>query len=617
MSPTVVSAVGKRPEADLEHAARPSVLRPALLLIGAALVFRAWALGGSWFFFDDLAFMSAGMNDKLDWDFVSRNYAGHLMPAGWLVIKGLAAAAPYNWPVWAGLLIVMQAAASLGMLRLLRSMFGDSPAILALLAGYCFYIFTVPAGLWFAAGINQLPLQIALVFGLHAHLAYLRTHSRRSLAAAVAWSAFGLAFYEKSALLFGIYALVALCWFATGSLAERVKLLWNRYWLGIVAYGLLAVPYLVVYLKYGLNFGSQDAPGSLMSAVAYRLVGVALSTGAIGGPFEWRAISANALANPSDLISLCSWVAVGSLIYYAARTRTASRRAWWLIGFTSAANVYLLSTARANLVGADIGLEYRYQTEAAAVLVLSIGLALLPLRGAVEVNAMREDVPRPYENDLAVRVVTTLVVLACVISTIAYVHNWQDRNGTKDYYSNAKQGILASRLKRVPLVDLPVPQTMLWAFGYPENTYSHIFRNLDQHTSYPDQAVDQLYVLDRAGRPVPMTFPPRRTMIRGRGCGYILKKYEPTTIPLDGPVIGGGWWISMAYGSPRDFDVRIRLGDSTRDMHLPAGFHTAYFRADGSYNSVVLENEPAGATACVTALVLGNPDTPTPAAPPP
>ena len=108
--------------------------------------------------------------------FLGRNYGGHLMPGGWLVIKGLSTWAPYHWSAWAGFLVLGQLVASLGMLRLLREHVRRHPLVLVLLAGYCFLIFTLPAGIWFAAGINQLPLQVALVFGLHAHLAYLRTH---------------------------------------------------------------------------------------------------------------------------------------------------------------------------------------------------------------------------------------------------------------------------------------------------------------------------------------------------------------------------------------------------------------------------------------------------------
>ena len=92
--------------------------------------------------------------------------------------------------------------------------------------GYLAYVFTLPAGLWWAAGINQLPLQIALVFGLHAHLAYLRTGRLRHLVAALAWTTAGLLFYEKTLLLFGVYAIVALGWFCTGATPRAAAQLW-------------------------------------------------------------------------------------------------------------------------------------------------------------------------------------------------------------------------------------------------------------------------------------------------------------------------------------------------------------------------------------------------------
>ncbi|HET8603266.1 MAG TPA: hypothetical protein VFM09_05000 [Marmoricola sp.] len=581
------------------------VVRTGLVLVALQLALRAWSLSGSWFYFDDLAFMSAGMNDPLDWSFVSRAYAGHLMPGGWLVIKVLATWAPYDWAVWAGLLLLLQAAASIGMLRLLHSMFGDHPAVPALLACYLFYVFTVPAGIWFAAGINQLPFQVALVFGLHAHLEYLRHRRALSLVGAVAWSVFGLCFYEKSAIIFGLYGLVALCWFAQGKLGQRITFLWRRYWPGVVAYGLVAVPYLAVYLVYARNFGTGPPSGSLLAEVTYRLVGQAFSTAAVGGPFEWRSATASSLAAPSDLITLGSWIALGSLIWYAAATRTISKRAWSLVAFTLGANVYLLSAARADLVGPDIGLEYRYQTESAVVLVLSVALALLPLRGAAEVNELRPEGQRAFEVPGAIRLVTTLVVLASVASTLAYVRNWQDANLTRPYYDNARNSLARARSRPVPLVNLPIPQNLLWAFGYPENTYSHILRNLRSSTRYPRTSIDHLYVLDDTGKVTPAVIRAMRTMVGGRGCGYVLA-HSPTTIPLDAPVVGE-WWIGMAYGAPHSFGVTIGTGRSTRHLDLPAGTHIAYFRADGRYDSVVLDYDSRGRHACITQLILGEP----------
>ena len=132
------------------------------------------------------------------------SYGGHLMPGGFLAAWLLTEVAVYSWAPWAARACsVLQALAGVGMLRLLVSMFGRPPLVLALLAGYLVYVFTLSAGIWWAAGINQLPMQIALVFGLHAHVEYLRHRRIRSLVAALAWTLGGLLFYEKTLLLLG------------------------------------------------------------------------------------------------------------------------------------------------------------------------------------------------------------------------------------------------------------------------------------------------------------------------------------------------------------------------------------------------------------------------------
>jgi hypothetical protein len=63
----------------------------------------------------------------------------------------------------------------------------------------------------------------------------------------------------------------------------------------------------------------------------------------------------------------------------------------------------------------------------------------------------------------------------------------------------------------------------------------------------------------------------------------------------------------MGYAAPRDFTARLRLGDRTETLRLPAGLHHAYFDASGSYDAVTVANDHRGATACISELVLGQP----------
>ncbi len=271
-----------------ERLSRHLVLYGVLLVL-LQLAFRGWALAGSWFYFDDIAFMSRAMNEPLDASYLLESYGGHLMPGGFLTAWLLTKVAVYSWAPWAAVLLVLQALAGFGMLRLLVSLFGRRPLVLALLAGYLAYVFTLSAGIWFAAGINQLPMQVALVFGLHAHVEYLRHRRIRSLVWAIAWTLAGLVFYEKTLLLLGIYAIVAFGWFCTGDTVHRLRHLWSHYRAGVLAYGALGVGYLALYVQYGLDFSPGNANTQPWSPIAYDLVGTTMLPGLIGGPLQLAA----------------------------------------------------------------------------------------------------------------------------------------------------------------------------------------------------------------------------------------------------------------------------------------------------------------------------------------
>jgi hypothetical protein len=589
------------------------VLWLGCLLVLAQVVLRAWAVAGSWFYFDDIAFMSRAMASPITPHYLMESYGGHLMPAGFALIWLLTAHAAWVWWPWASVLVLMQLVAGLGMLRLLRSMFGDRLFVLVLLAGYLSYVFTLSAGIWFAAGVNQLPMQIALVFGLHAHLAYLRTGRVRHVVAALAWTGFGLVFYEKTLLLFGIYALVAWGWFSAGNTPERLRQLWEQYRVGVIAHGATAAAYLATYAAFGLDFSPVASGNQRLTPLAWNLVGVAGATGVVGGPLTWRPLDVGSLADPAQPLQVVGWVVVGGLVYYAHQTRTTSIRAWGLVTFALGADIILLASARANVVGPDIALEYRYQTESAALFVLSLGLALLPLKGALVVNEPRPDVSRRYERPLLVGLACVGVVGTSFVSSSRYVHLWQTRNSTESYHANVVSTLTAAYRQRgtvVPLADLGIPQTLLWAYRYPENTYSHVFRNLEQETAYPSHSVDSLYRFDDFGRLRPVAVPPTRRMSAPPQCDQAHPSRR-TTIPLDGPVIGGGWWIRMEYHSSKGASVQIRAGEQRHHVELPPGLHSLYLTASGDFTSVeVIRDQESD--LCVSDLVLGLPEAATP-----
>jgi hypothetical protein len=593
-----------------------------LVLYGVGLVvlqlaFRAWALAGSWFYFDDIAFMSRAMNRPLDASYLLESYGGHLMPGGFLVARLLTDVAAYQWAPWAAVLLGLQALAGLGMLRLLLSLFGRRPVVLALLAGYLAYVFTLSAGIWFAAGINQLPMQVALVFGLHAHVEYLRHRRLRSLAAAVVWTIAGLVFYEKTLLLLGIYLIVGFAWFATGSTPERVKRLWSRYRAGVLVYGAVGVGYLALYIHYGLDFSPGNAQTQPLSPIIYNLVGTTLLPGLVGGPLRWQPLTVGAFGWPNQAVILVSWVAFVALAVTAQRTRTISKRAWSLLAFSSACNVVLLASARANVVGPDIAREYRYQTESAALFALGVGLAFLPLRGAPERNTLREPEQEQEseqeawsENPNVVAAITVAIVCAALLSSLRYVDLWQANNPSKAYFANVERTLAAADDKPVPLVDMGIPQTLLWSYRFPENTYSHVFRNLDDQTSFPRSSVDRLYMFDDQGRLSPVSIPSTRASQPHRGCGYRLAG-GTTTIPLDGPVIGGGWWLRVSYVSQEPVDLHLSAGEEEHDLSLPKGLHNVFVQAAGEFDQVQLSGYPPRTRLCVNALTLGLP-APTP-----
>ncbi len=141
------------------------VLAVAAALVALQLVVRGIVAFAGDFYWDDLILVSrSGQYSVPSARSCSTTTTGiSCRPRSWL--PGWATAvAPLNWTVPAIMLIVLQAGASLAVLRVLRLLLGTRAVLLLPLTFYLFSPLTLPSFAWWAAGLNSLPMQIGLAW---------------------------------------------------------------------------------------------------------------------------------------------------------------------------------------------------------------------------------------------------------------------------------------------------------------------------------------------------------------------------------------------------------------------------------------------------------------------
>ena len=199
--------------------------------------------------------------------------------------------------------------------RLLVELFGARAAILVPFAVFAFSPITLPAFLWWAAALNQLPQQIAMVGVLLLHVQYLRSGRVRRGAAAVLALAGGLLFSEKTLLAVPLVVAVTYAYAAGGAPWPRLRQVWHEHRRVWGAYLLLCVPYTIYYVVAVPNPGRSGAKGGQLAALGATAVRDGIFPGLLGGPWTWHPIGfAGALAAPGPIATFVSAVVVVAVI---------------------------------------------------------------------------------------------------------------------------------------------------------------------------------------------------------------------------------------------------------------------------------------------------------------
>lgn len=582
------------------------VLGAGVLLVLCQLAFRAWVLYPSWFFLDDYNLLRDATRRPLTLDYLLTPYNAHLMPGGRLLVWLVADAGPVNWALAATFTLVLQAAACLAALWMLATLFGARWPMLGLLAVYLTSVLTVPATVWWAAALNLVPLQVAFFLAVGAWVTYLRRRRTVWLLGTVGMVAFGLLFDVKALLIAPVLAFLALAYFARGSVRDRVATVARRDWPALVLTALVLGGYVAYYLAH-VDQPLTQTRLSVVADIANTMLGTAFMSAVVGGPWRWTVLAPpTAYADPPGWALHLAWVAVVLVIVYGLLRRRRTLRAWALLAGYVLGLMTLLVDSRAPSFGGVIGLEYRYLTDAACVVTLCLGLAFLPLRGAVESSAARTEplltvaVPRAG--------LVGLLVFVCgsgLISSALYAGYWHSDNASDAYLHN-----LAADLKAqgaVDLADQPVAEDVMSHLAAPNNTVRRLSSLLSEQVAFPRTSARLAVVapdgtLQRAliGPGVVSRPGPRQD------CGWLVGE-QGGDIPLTGRAFPWVWWARVGYLASQDSAVRISAGSDSVETNVQAGLNSLYVRLDGTFDTVRIDGLDNGTTLCVDTIEVGQP----------
>jgi hypothetical protein len=359
----------------------------AVTLIVIQLLWMGTLLARSYFRQDDYFNFDRALASGFTWKYLMLLSAGHMAPLGFAISWVLARVALYNWPLTCLVILALVAAVCFALLRVLRTLFGDRPAILVPLAVYLFCPLALAAVDWWSVAAQTLPLELSIFLAVDAHVRYLRSGRMRTAVAAAGWLLLGLATAQKGAVTPLLLFALTSAFFVKGRWIAAVGVAARRYWRAWLLYGVLLAGYCVLFFsRLGSSTTPPSAPGPAGRVISFvsTLIGTTLVPGALGGPWRWTVIGDGyAQANPPAALQQLSWGLALLIVVVSCVYRVRAWRAWAIIvGWIAVADVFPVVIGRLGVSQpALLGLQARYVTDAVSVLALCLGLAFLPLAG--------------------------------------------------------------------------------------------------------------------------------------------------------------------------------------------------------------------------------------------
>ncbi|MBO3744970.1 hypothetical protein J5X84_02745 [Streptosporangiaceae bacterium NEAU-GS5] len=562
----------------------------AFALIAASLVWKGSLFARGYFFGDDFNFVARASEQGFGFDYLTSSYGPKLLPVGFAVAWVVTRLGVYDWTLaWAALL-ALQAATSFAVYRMLRTIFGARAGIVLPLAFYLFTPLTLPGLLWWAAGLESVPLQLAIALALTSHVLWVRTGRLPHAVAACCWLVLGFAsYFLKAAVAIPLLALLVTLAYEGGRPALRHAVpLWT-------AYAAVFIPCAVLYAARADTSDQPVVVPPLDDSLLFlgRLLGRTYPSVAVGGPGGWL----GGLADPTALVQV---VAVALLLGFALFTIVRRPGAWraWAILVAYLVLVDYLPVLLGRGTFELQALEPRYLADAALATALCAAFATLTDTG--ERAAIGRLAP-------VVGLLTGAFLVASFLSGETYAGGFEAQRVKAETYMNTARATLAALPPTTDLYPQRLPTDVLVYAGVGE-------ANLSTHILSP---LAPPALRERMRHPRPSATP---KMLDPQGrltgfhvcCGYIVPDQGTRCFPASGGA------ITIAFGSSGDPEVggfhyldgvagtaTVQVGDVAFDVPIGAGDGSAYFPLEEKGSALVVKPNPPLTQLCVNAAVLG------------
>ena len=591
----------------------------AVTLMVIQLLWMGDLLAHSYFRQDDFSYLYGGLESGFGWKYLMWEDAGHLQPLGMALAWVLARVSLYNWPLTCVVILLLLAAVCFAMLRTLRTLFGNRPAILVLLAVFLFSPLQLAGLSWWSVVINDLPLELAFLMAVDAHVRYLRGGRMRNAVAAAGWLLVALAASDKVAVvplfLFGLTA----GFFVAGPLRTAVIKAAVRYWRLWLVYGILLAAWVAVYVSQlaGSSF-TPDSASDVLNFVS-TFTGTTLLPAVFGGPWRWSTTGYD-IVNPPAALQQLSWAVAIVVVVVSCARRVRAWRAWALLpAWIIAADIVPIILGRLGGTSPSlIAVQTRYLMDATPVLALCAGLAFLPVAGpsmagpsvAGEPDAIRFRLPaaRP-----AVLVTMSFFLVGSFWSLQAFESlNSAAATAARSYIATARVAV-ADAPRGTMIVDGPTSASVMnpGLFGRYGNT-SFVIGAIARgepakHLSWtgsPRGVTGNLMIFNDLGQllPADMQGPPSAPPPKGQSCWNVTAAARQ--IPLTGPLFRWVWTARVDYSGPSSV-LAFRFGENWTEVALPAGTHAAYIAVTGEGRGVSVRLAQPGPALCITGMTVG------------